>query len=320
MKLSYVIPMYNAEQYIGECIESIIAQNHKDYEIIIVDDGSKDASKEIVQKYSCVKYFHKINGGPSTARNMGVEKASGDYICFVDADDYLIKNSIGDVLSMAEKNNLDMACYGVGCPRERGQIVFKEYGINNGAEYIAKNNYNNGPWWYLIKKEFICKNNLFFVDGRFGEDGMFTMKALLLAERVQGCNRSCYCYVPRPNSTTTNRNRNHLLKMIKDYLYVYEYMHDLAKKYENRIPDAAYERLNYRAESYLFFLLVRLLKFHNAGALIDETIGQLKKRSVYPIRRPEPLCYPSWKFSVGTYVVNHPWMLKMCNKLISLKR
>lgn len=290
------------------------------YEVIVVDDGSKDNGKEIAQKYSCVKYIHKENGGQSTARNMGIEKACGDYICFVDADDYLIEDSLAPVLDMAERNNLDMACYGKGRPEEiKPAEPFREYDIMNGGEYIAKNNYNNGPWWYLIKRDFILANDLRFVDGRYGEDGMFTMKALLTAERVQGCNRDCYCYVEQPNSTTTNKNRNHLLKMMEDYLFVYGYMRGLAEKNKDKVPAAAYERLKYRSETYLFFLLTRLLRFPNAGSLIDEIIGQMKEQGAYPIRRPEPPCYPGAKYSVVTFVVNHPLMLKLCNKIISLK-
>lgn len=320
MKLSYVIPMYNAAQYIEKCIESIIAQNVSNYEVIVIDDGSIDNGRDLAQKYSCVKYFHKENGGQSTARNMGIGKASGEYICFVDADDYLIENSIGDVLEMAERNNLDMACYEIGRPEEiKPAGTFKEFDIVNGAEYIANNNYNNGPWWYLIKKEFICINNLRFVEGRYGEDGMFTMKALLMAERVQGCACSCYCYVTHPNSTTTSRNRNHLLKMMDDYLFVYGYMRNMAEERKDNVPAAAYERLKYRAESYLFFLLVRLLRFPNARALIDETIGRMKEQDAYPIRRPDPQCYLGLRYPVITYVVNHPWMLKMCNRIISFK-
>ena len=321
MKLSFVIPMYNAEKYIGKCIESIIAQNGEgSYEVIVVDDGSKDNGKDVALQYSCVKYFHKENGGQSTARNMGIEKACGDYICFVDADDFLIEKTLAPVLDMAERNNLDMACYGIGRPEQIKQAdSFTEYDIMNGGDYIAKNNYNNGPCWYLIKKEFICRNNLRFVEGRYGEDGMFTMKALLAAERVQGCNMVCYCYVEQPNSTTTNRNRNHLLKMMDDYLFVYGYMRDLAEANKDRVHVAAYERLKYRSETYLFFLLARLLRFPNAGSLIDEIISQMKKQSAYPIRRPEPLCYSGAKYPIVTFVVNHPWMLKLCNKIISLR-
>lgn len=290
------------------------------YEVIVVDDGSKDDGKKIAQSYSCVKYFYKENGGQSTARNRGIEEAGGDYICFVDADDFMMENSIGDVLEMAERNNLDMACYGMGRPEYVKQAdVFEGYDIMSGAEYIAKNNYNNGPCWYLIKKEFIKKNNLRFVEGRYGEDGMFTMEALLAAERVQGCNRYCYCYVEQPNSTTTRRNRSHLIKMMDDYLFVYGYMSNLALENKDRVPVAAYERLQYRAESYLFFLLARLLRFPNAGSLVDEIIGQMKKQGAYPIRRPEPPCYQGLKYPVVTYVVNHPWLLKMCNKILSLK-
>lgn len=321
-KISFVIPMYNVAAYIETCIDSIIAQNLRedDYEIIAVDDGSKDGVRNIIsKKYPSVKYFHKENGGQSTARNMGIEKSSGEYICFVDADDFLIENSIGDVLDMVERNNTDMACYGCGRLKEKKPTeTFKEYDILSGAEYIAKNNYNNGPWWYLIKKEFICKNNLRFVEGRYGEDGMFTTEALLLAEKVQGCNRLCYCYVEQLNSTTTNRNRNHLLKVMDDYLFVFGYLRDLAEEYKGRIPVAAYERVRYRAESYLFFLLVRLLRFPNAGGLINEIVNQMKEQGSYPIRRPEPSCYQGLKYPAITYVVNHPWMLKACNKILSL--
>ena len=325
-KISFIIPMYNAEKYIGTCIESIIAQNfvNEDYEIIVIDDGSKDNSKEVAQSFSCVRYYWKENGGQSTARNMGIELALGKYICFVDADDYLLSNTLLPVLRMAVNNSLDIACYGMKRivaikEQEEPNEPFVEQEILNGGDYIAKYEYNNGPWWYLIKTDFIRQNSLRFVEGKYGEDGMFTMQALLAANRVQSCNQVCYCYVEQPNSTTTNKGTNHLVKIMDDYLYVSIYMRGLAEEYKDRIPCAAYERLIYRSESYLFFLLARLLRFPHAKGLIDETVNRMKEAGAYPIRRPNPKYYRSIKYPIVTFIVNNIYLLKLCNWIISMR-
>ena len=228
--LSFIIPMYNAEKYIGNCLDSILLQDldKKNYEILVVDDGSTDNGKRIVDGYSVVKYIRQDNQGQSAARNKGIELARGKYLCFVDADDSLVPLSIKFCLDIAIEKNLDMVTYDViRCTAETVSRLHPQ--INNsvddvftGKEYIEKYNFNNGPWLYLIRKQSLGEQR--FVLNRYGEDGMFTIELLLNVDRVAHINNQCYYYYERPGSTTTKKDKSHLKKVIEDYIFVYNYI------------------------------------------------------------------------------------------------
>lgn len=112
IKLSFVVPVYNMEKYLEACVESILLQNVEQSEIILVDDGSTDRSVFLCDKYAeqyeNIKVIHKANGGISSARNKGLSVAQGDYICFVDSDDFFKKKFANDFLEICEKENLDI--------------------------------------------------------------------------------------------------------------------------------------------------------------------------------------------------------------------
>lgn len=116
-KVSIVIPVYNVEQYIRDCIESVLSQTYKDYEIILVDDGSPDCCPQIcdeyANRYSNIYVIHKSNGGRSSARNIGVEKATGEFILFVDSDDTIEKNLLEVVVPKAEETKADVTIFGI---------------------------------------------------------------------------------------------------------------------------------------------------------------------------------------------------------------
>ena len=108
MRLSIIIPAYNAERFIEKCIDSIIDNNFSAYEIIVIDDGSTDKTPEILDRmaiqYCCMRVFHVNNGGVSKARNLGIEKAQGDYLAFVDADDFVEEGYVSKLLSYISQN------------------------------------------------------------------------------------------------------------------------------------------------------------------------------------------------------------------------
>ena len=111
-KISIIIPIYNASKYLKRCVDSILRQTRQDFELILVNDGSKDDSGEICQQYaenkSNIKYISKNNGGVSSARNIGIEHSCGEFICFVDADDWLEPNYIEKLAEKFESDNIDM--------------------------------------------------------------------------------------------------------------------------------------------------------------------------------------------------------------------
>lgn len=185
--------MYNAEPYISQCLDSIISQglDSKSYEVIIINDGSNDRSCEIVTRYlkyhSNFRLFNQNNRGQSVARNYGMTKAIGEYIQFIDADDFLIPDSLQQIVQFASsKNNdyaLDMISFGIigGYP---DRVEIKNTGTGrclwhgNGYDYIASHNYNNSPCYYWLKRSFVSKFELKFEEGKLCEDGMFTMTAI----------------------------------------------------------------------------------------------------------------------------------------------
>lgn len=327
IKISYVIPMYNAEKYIGACIESIFDQgfDNDEFEIIVIDDGSKDNGKEIVAKYPDVIYFFQQNQGQSAARNKGLDMAKGQYVCFVDADDLLVPNSIKYCLDAAIENNLDILTYDMVRCNET-EIATKKIvnqdaavqNITNGVQYLEDNNYNNGPWWYITKRDVI--GDLRFVVGRYGEDGMFTMELLMKVDRIAHIDRKCYYYMVRQGSTTISREQSHMKKMIDDYMFVYHYMQNLIKSNKEKLTSKAYMRCDERSRTYLFFMMARLLKFPHASSLIDQTVTQMKSEGIYPINRPDERLYSGRQYSIVTFICNRTWLLKLCNYLYSINK
>ena len=317
-KISFIIPMYNAGKFIGDCLKSIFDQGleEEDFEVIVVDDGSIDDGKDIVKQFDSVKYFYQENGGQASARNVGLSRALGQYVCFVDSDDMLVPNSIGVVLQKAIEHELDMLTYDMASQYDKvvsGERLSK---MVSGVEYISNNNYNNGPWWYIVKRE--CVDDLRFVEGRYGEDGMFTMELLMRVKRVAHIDRHCYLYIRREGSTTTRKDEAHMKKMIADYMFVYHHMHGLIEKYRSSLNNGAIIRCTERSESYLFFLLVRLLRFPNGGSLIKETLSAMKKEGIYPIKRMNREEYPGVQYVVIHFIVNHPWLLMCTNKIYQI--
>lgn len=310
--------MYNAGKFIGDCIRSIFNQNlaEEDFEIIVIDDGSTDDSKDIVKQFASVKYFYQENRGQSSARNVGIAKATGQYLCFIDADDMLFPNSLGLVIEKAIEHNLEMVAYNMASQYDKivsGEVLSE---IVSGAEYISKNNYNNGPCWYVVKRESV--GDLRFVEGRYGEDGMFTMELLMGIKRVAHIDRHCYLYIRREGSTTTRKDEAHMKKMIADYMFVYHHMQGLIQKYRSSLNSGAIVRCTERSESYLFFLLVRLLRFPNGGPLIKGTLSAMKKEGIYPIKRLNRKEYPGLQFTMIHFIVNHPWLLICTNKIYTM--
>lgn len=168
-KVSIIIPVYNCEKYIGKCIESILKQSYKNIEIIIVNDGSKDKTSEVINLFSAndnrVIYIEQQNSGPSVARNNGISKATGEYITFIDSDDYIESNYIEALLDAIQKNKRDIVCCGYN--------DISEYGIVKHTDFMEKNDITKNQFLYdvcqgtggvlwnkIFKKDILDKYNI----------------------------------------------------------------------------------------------------------------------------------------------------------------
>ncbi|MCP9612692.1 glycosyltransferase [Coprobacter tertius] len=316
--LSVIVPLFNGEKYIGKCLESLIHQNiePEKYEILVINDGSTDNGVKIAEnyskEYSQIKVITQKNGGLSSARNTGIRNSSGRYLCFVDSDDFIVENTLKSILQIAIDNYFEILTYGIVGGQE-DEFTNKKYCRNfseieaaqSGIRYIADHNYNNGAWYYLISKDFIIKHNLYFEEGRYCEDGMFTTKAFLLAERMSAVHADVYCYVRHAGTITTSKNMTHLLKVIDDFIYAIHYLTSLIEEHKNKMSVACYERCISRRNSYLFFLFIRMYKSNLPNARIKEIIGSLSAEGLYPFGRMLKKDYKNKKFSILWYIMNH---------------
>ena len=212
--VSVVVPVYNVEKYIERCVESLIAQDHSLLEIILVDDGTKDNSGKIIdslaEKDSRIRVIHKTNGGVSSARNAGLEIANGEYVVFVDGDDYVDKDYVSYFLALSVNNECDIAMnlnnhtYKSADVKQDNQRVISaltamEY-IYNGEIFVA-------VWNKMYKMSFLRNNGLIFdTDYWYGEGMLFNISCLKFVDKVAVGEKMVYHQVFNPDSAMRKFN------------------------------------------------------------------------------------------------------------------
>lgn len=209
-KLSFVLPVYKVEPYLRQCLDSILTQATEECEVVLVDDGSPDNSgaicDEYAAKHSNVKVKHIPNGGNSAARNLGVDLAEGEYICFVDSDDYIDAEAVPKMLDWIHQEEADV-CFlqatkvfpdGTLVPLGEGMTHDGLYGKSREealAFMAACSKYPGGPWAKLIRREFLMENNIRFPgDRRLCEDLFYTLDVYLAAEKFDALDFPYYYY------------------------------------------------------------------------------------------------------------------------------
>lgn len=233
MKLSIILPVYNVEKYIERCIMSVENQDisKDDYEIIVVDDGTKDRSAEIAEsmneKFGNIKIVHKPNGGLSSARNKGLEYATGEYVWFIDSDDYIEENVLKMLTSKIYEDRLDLLMfnvYDVWPDKEMAGFDVDEQPdrILSGMEYIKGYDIGKSAWCFIVKREILTDNNLFFTEGIIHEDYEFTLRLYEHVERMTFTPMRVYNYLHREGSITTTVNEEQTLKSIHSWQTIIE--------------------------------------------------------------------------------------------------
>ncbi|WP_282053998.1 glycosyltransferase [Maribacter luteus] len=232
--VTIIVPVYNVEQYLRKCLESLVNQTLRDLEIILVNDCSTDHSEDIILEYknkdSRIVYLEQgINQGQGLARNYAMGKAKGEYTLFVDSDDYIALDAVETLYLKAKELNLDILeanyykVYQTYIEKQKN-VLFTE--VLTGNEYFEIIPYTVGVIWNkLWRTKFITDNNLRFVKEIF-EDVIFISKSTLVAKRVFRVNYAFYYYNIRDNSTMTSKvSRNHIesqIKLIKSLEVIYK--------------------------------------------------------------------------------------------------
>lgn len=209
--LSVIIPVYNVKPYLEKCVESIVDQTYHNLQIILVDDGSTDGSQticdELAQKDSRIVVIHKENGGLSTARNVGMDRAKGDYIAFVDSDDWLERNMYEVLINQLEAHDADLAaCSFYECKGDEKKAVgdSKNISVFNTEEiFINKNQLRFLVWNKVFRRSFVEK--LRFVPGQVYEDFHFCRQVFLKTKKLIYLDVPFYDYrISRPGNTNSS--------------------------------------------------------------------------------------------------------------------
>lgn len=219
-KISVIVPIYNVSQYLRKCIDSILEQDYKNFEIILINDGSTDDSGKIcdeyAEKYKNINVYHQKNCGISSARNLGVSKVTGKYIAFVDSDDFVMKDFLSSMHSNLKQNNVDISCCGSYEYFNENKItnpnyinIEQKYEKDEAQKYLNIIGYFNcGPWNKLYKREVF--DGIIFPVGKKSED-MYVMHKLI-NNAINGLYYSSepkYFYRQREGSITNTSNINY---------------------------------------------------------------------------------------------------------------
>jgi len=215
-KISIIVPVYNTEQYLEKCLDSLVNQTFKDIEIIVVNDGSPDNSEKIIKsycdKYTNIRYIKQENGGLSASRNKGVKQATGDYLMFLDSDDWISADACERIIDKLEETKSDILVAGIYDVYEN---EIKETNFNEGDElqYFLK---SPSACNKVISRKLFTENNISFPTGLWYEDLATTPKYLLYTDEICFLDKPFYYYLQRVGSIMRQTAYNPKLEQIFD--------------------------------------------------------------------------------------------------------
>ncbi len=284
--LSVIIPAYNCQDYIERTIKSILNQNFDNYELIIVDDGSTDNTLkklEYFSNYDHVKIFTKANGGVSDARNFGLDKVIGEYIIFIDSDDYILDGYFEYINNMIADYEIDCLIFNHFIGKERGvveqsknyQIINDE--IINQKEVISRfllGHITNSPWDKVFKKSIV--KNIYFPKGiTVGEDALFSISFFLNSSKIKLSNKSYYVYMQDTHGVTKSAFSK---KKLEDITWV---MKTIEKKLQNQISE---EKISFmifnQMVAYIINSNIKILFNSSESSFFGKKISKLKIKDI----------------------------------------
>ena len=291
-KVSVIVPIYNVEKYLEKCINSLLSQTLEDIQIILVNDGSKDNSGNIAKEYEKnnkdrVIYVEKENGGLSDARNYGLKYATGDFIAFLDSDDYIEKNAYEEMYNKAIEENADYVECDFIWEFPNKIRVDKQYPYKNKKEMLSF--VRVVAWNKLIKRQLITDNNLEFPKGLRYEDVEFTYKLIPFVNKFAYVNKPFIHYVQREGSIVNVQNER-----TAEIFTVLDNVIEFYKK--NNIYEKYRDELEYNYARYLLCSsLKRMCKIKDKSIrekLLTESWERLNSN------------FPNWKENVILKTVN----------------
>ncbi len=308
MTFSLIVPVYNVEKYLAKCLDSILNQTYTDFEIIVVNDGSPDNSQAIIDEYAekypdKIKAYVKENGGLSDARNFGIERAQGDYLLFIDSDDYIDPTALSCIKKSIDNGRPDVIGFNLITVDEKGSRLEELTRPNitgvSGAEAIIalveQNQYFEPACGFAYRTQYWKSCGYEFMKGIYHEDFALMPLVILRAEKVSCIDIDAYYYVNTDGSITRTRSEDRLRRLSADLFKGYDF---LVEEYFKRPSDN-----EYAGKIYLAYV-------SNAVIYRLESLdGELKKWF-----RDE-----AKKRKVSKYIIDNTFKRKLRKVLIRLK-
>ena len=222
--ISVIVPIYNSEAYLNKCIDSLINQTKKDIEIILVNDGSTDASDKIIKSYKDkrIKYYKNKNNGIGYSRNFGIDKSNSKYIMFLDSDDYLDIHACEELFKKIEKDKSDVVVSDfIKSHNGTDEIIkindFKKTNLNKNSNILL--DINLSPWNKIYSSKLIKDNNIRFPEDIKYEDVLFVLECLDKANNISKLNKALNYYIVRDNSETKTYDKKvfDILEVVKRF-------------------------------------------------------------------------------------------------------
>lgn len=292
-QLSIIIPLYNVEDYIERCILSIVSQTvpSDSYELIIVNDGSTDRSKSIVNELqksnSSIKLINKKNGGPGSARNKGLDIAFGDYIFFIDADDWISENSLIQILDIINTRSDDIILFNareVYSDRKTKEINSHLPESNKTIlvdDYICDNTILSAAWQGIFKRSLFSDHKIRMPENLLAEDDDLVIKLFSVARTIYYLPINVYNYYQRPKSLTNNNAKDQNLKLINDRIFIFKGLVNYIQSFAGKKKIGLDRKLN-----FLSLDIIRLLirKSHTIDT-INHILYQLSDLGYFPLKK-----------------------------------
>ena len=296
MKVSIIIPVYGAEQYIATCVTSVLNQSYPDIEMILVDDCSPDNSMQVAQKVidrhprrNCVKMLsHKRNQGQSCARNNGIEAATGDYIYLLDSDDFLPADAIQLLVQQSANGQADLVLGNYetrGDKRPFNELLKLHTGILKSNKAILKSFYH-GQWYVmacnmLIKRSFIQNHNLRFYPGILHEDELWNFQLATLASTMGIVNDTTYYYVLHKGAITSSITQRHFDGLLEVVAQMHRHITANPQLMHNKYAMSIFEKKKFR-------FLQKIYKRSDNAAYVSQAFMHIKRLYF----KHTPLCLP----------------------------
>lgn len=320
IKVSVIIPVYNAERYIGRCLDSVINQTLKDIEIIVVNDGSVDESKKIIEEYQKkdkrIKFINQSNKGAGAARNAGLKEVDGEYISFIDADDYVANTMLEELYELTEKEEIDLVCSNYFRTKNNIDVILNS---DEYADIIKKNEsedflreYTWGRYTRkieytcsnsLYKSDIIKKNNIRFEEDKLmiGEDYLFNLDYFKYINSIYCYKKALYYYYLDNDKSVTSCFDSSFIDRIKNSI----------SKVENRIDDKvvvglfAYRHFQYTLRLISLSDMTFNLKRQEIKRIINDPIfrEKIKYEGINKLNFEKKGIYFLYKLRLSTLII-----------------